>query len=187
VVPIEAGMAIVLWIGVVITAQAFTATPARHAPAVAIGLFPAIAGWGVLILTQAVGAATHGDPAAATAVYADASAFAMAGMHLPGMVALSQGFMLSGIVWSAASAELIDQRFGRAALWMIGGAALALFGFIHSGHLTAAGAVTDIGLFIGGKQATGYVLASVFFGLLFVGRRGAKADDGAPKDAPAER
>ena len=183
-VPIEAGMAIVLWVGVVITAQAFTATPARHAPAVAIGLFPAIAAWGVLILGQAVGAATHGDAAAASAVYADPGAFAMAGMHLPGLIALSQGFMLSGIVWSAASAELIDQRFGRAALWMIGGAALALFGFIHSGHLTAAGAVTDIGLFIGGKQALGYALASVFFALLFLGRRRAGAE---PETAPATR
>ncbi len=57
VVPIEAGMAIVLWIGIVITAQAFAASPVRHAPAAAIGLFPAIAAWGAVIvagtLTQA--------------------------------------------------------------------------------------------------------------------------------------
>lgn len=57
IMPIEAGMAIVLWIGIVITAQAFAATPRRHAPAVALGLFPAIAGWGVMILTQTLGAA----------------------------------------------------------------------------------------------------------------------------------
>lgn len=41
-VSIEAGMAIVLWIGVVITAQAFSATPREHAPAVVIRLLP----WG---------------------------------------------------------------------------------------------------------------------------------------------
>lgn len=50
VVPIQAGMAIVLWIGIVITAQAFQASPLRHAPAVAIGLFPAIAAWGATIM-----------------------------------------------------------------------------------------------------------------------------------------
>ncbi len=49
VVPIEAGIAIVLWIGIVITAQAFQASPVRHAPAAAIGLFPAIAAWGAII------------------------------------------------------------------------------------------------------------------------------------------
>ena len=39
-VPIDAGMAIVLWIGIVITAQAFQATPRAHAPAVVVGLLP---------------------------------------------------------------------------------------------------------------------------------------------------
>jgi AGZA family xanthine/uracil permease-like MFS transporter len=52
-VPIEAGVAIVLWIGIIITAQAFQATPLRHAPAVAIGLFPAIAAWGATIVAGA--------------------------------------------------------------------------------------------------------------------------------------
>ena len=52
-VPIEAGIAIVLWIGVIITAQAFQATPLRHAPAVAVGLFPAIAAWGATVVAGA--------------------------------------------------------------------------------------------------------------------------------------
>ncbi len=50
IIPIEAGISIVLWIGIVITAQAFQATPLRHAPAVAIGLFPAIAAWGATLV-----------------------------------------------------------------------------------------------------------------------------------------
>ncbi|HSW45181.1 MAG TPA: NCS2 family permease [Phycisphaerae bacterium] len=50
VVPLEAGIAIVLWIGVVITAQAFQTSPVRHAPAAAIGLFPAIAAWGAAVV-----------------------------------------------------------------------------------------------------------------------------------------
>jgi AGZA family xanthine/uracil permease-like MFS transporter len=54
VVPIEAGMGIVLWIGIVITAQAFQASPLRHAPAAAIGLFPAIAAWGAVIVAGAL-------------------------------------------------------------------------------------------------------------------------------------
>ncbi|MBP7933661.1 MAG: NCS2 family permease [Phycisphaerae bacterium] len=53
VVPIEAGIAIVLWIGIVITAQAFQTSPVRHAPAAAIGLFPAIAAWGLTIVAGA--------------------------------------------------------------------------------------------------------------------------------------
>jgi AGZA family xanthine/uracil permease-like MFS transporter len=53
VVPLEAGIAIVLWIGIVITAQAFQASPLRHAPAVAIGLFPAIAAFGAGVMAGA--------------------------------------------------------------------------------------------------------------------------------------
>lgn len=54
IVPIEAGIPIVLWIGIVITAQAFQASPARHAPAVAVGLFPAIAAWGAVVVAGAL-------------------------------------------------------------------------------------------------------------------------------------
>lgn len=50
VIPIEAGAGIVLWIGIIITAQSFQATPPAHAPAVAVGLFPAIAAWGATIV-----------------------------------------------------------------------------------------------------------------------------------------
>jgi len=42
-VPVEAGMAIVLWIELIV-AQSFTATPSHHAPAVVIGLLPGIVG-----------------------------------------------------------------------------------------------------------------------------------------------
>src|SRR6202042_1357652 len=48
-VPIESGMAIVLWIGIIISAQAFQAVPANHAPAVVVGLLPGIAAWSALV------------------------------------------------------------------------------------------------------------------------------------------
>ena len=48
-VPIEAGMAIVLWIGIMMAAQSFEATPRHHAPAVVMGLLPGLGAWGVLM------------------------------------------------------------------------------------------------------------------------------------------
>jgi len=165
--PIEAGMAIVLWIGIVITAQAFQASPPRHAPAVALGLFPAIAGWGVMILTQTLGAAgfASGDLGLAQRVLDKPEAFAGAGLQLPGLVALSQGFMLSCLVWSAASACLIDRRFGAAARFMLVGAVLAFFGFIHAGSLSPAGGIYRIAWASGWEWAVGYALSAGFFAL----------------------
>ena len=56
-VPVDAGMAIVLWIGLVITAQAFQATPRAHAPAVVVGLLPGVAAWGALMAKNGLRAA----------------------------------------------------------------------------------------------------------------------------------
>jgi AGZA family xanthine/uracil permease-like MFS transporter len=169
-VPIEAGMAIVLWIGIVITAQAFQATPLRHAPAVALGLFPAIAGWGVLILTQALGAAgiALNDPTLASRALAAPGAFSAVGLSLSGIVALSQGFMLTCLVWSAASALLIDRKLMGAARFMLFGAVLAFFGFTHAGSLSPAGGVYDLGFGTGTRWAAGYLLSAVFFALTAV-------------------
>jgi AGZA family xanthine/uracil permease-like MFS transporter len=165
--PIEAGMAIVLWIGIVITAQAFQATPRRHAPAVALGLFPAIAGWGVLILTQTLSAAgfATGDFALAEHVLHKPAAFESAGLRLQGLIALSQGFMLSCLVWSAASACLIDRKFAAATRFMLVGAVLSFFGFIHAGTLSPAGAIYDIRWASGWPWAIGYLLSAAFFAL----------------------
>lgn len=167
-VPMEAGMGIVLWIGVVITAQAFQATPREHAPAVAVGLFPAIAAWGLLILGQTLGAASNalGQRGLAAEVLAKPAAFAMAGLHLDGLVAISQGFMLTCMVWAAASVYLIERKFYQAALWVGFGAVFAFFGFMHAGHMTPAGAVYDLGLGTGWRWSVGYVLCGAFFLLM---------------------
>ncbi|MFI5308499.1 MAG: NCS2 family permease [Polyangiales bacterium] len=183
--PIEAGMAIVLWIGIVITAQAFSATPPRHAPAVALGLFPAIAGWGVLVLTQTLGAAgfASGDFGLPARVLAKPEAFESAGLRLHGMVALSQGFMLTSLVWSAASACLIDRKLGAATRFMLIGAALAFFGFIHAGKLSPEGAVYEIGWATGWPWAIGYLLAAGFFALTGIWVRRSGQNERSPGDA----
>lgn len=164
-VPMESGMAIVLWIGVVITAQAFQATPREHAPAVAFGLFPSIAGWGLLIMTQTLGAAgaAEGDLELAGRVLEHPEAFMQVGNHLEGLVALSQGFMLTCVVWAAASTMLIEREFRKAAAWMGVGALLAFFGLMHAGELTPAGGVPDIGFATGWRWALGYALCALFF------------------------
>jgi len=164
-IPMEAGMAIVLWIGIIITAQAFQATPSDHAPAVAVGLFPAIAAWGLLILGQTLGATNMaiGDFTIADQVLQNKEAFNASGLHLDGLVAISQGFMLTCMIWSAISAHLIDRKFRQAAWWALIAAGLAFFGFVHAGEMTSAGGTYDIGFASGWPWATGYLLCALFF------------------------
>ncbi len=166
-IPVEAGMAILLWIGIMITAQAFQTTPVSHAPAVALGLFPAIAGWGVLILSQTLAAAAiaSSTPDLVAQTLARPDAFARAGLQFNGLIALSQGFMLTCLVWSAAAALLIDRRFAAAAGWMAAGAILAFFGFIHAGSLTPSGSVYHLGWGAGSQWALAYAACAGFFWL----------------------
>jgi AGZA family xanthine/uracil permease-like MFS transporter len=184
VVPLEAGIAIVLYIGLVITAQAFQATPRAHAPAVAVGLFPGIAAWGVLLVTQTLGAAgiVLEDPSIASRVLEAPIAFAQAGLRIEGLSALSQGFILTCMVWSAAAALLIDRRFRAAAAWMGAGAGLAFFGFIHAGRIGPSGSEVELGVGAGLPWAIGYALTALLFLLL----RPGGAPDGAERrqDAP---
>ena len=47
-IPAEAGIAIILWIGIIIAAQAFEVTEKKYYPAVVVGLLPALAAWVML-------------------------------------------------------------------------------------------------------------------------------------------
>ncbi|MEM9188188.1 MAG: NCS2 family permease [Myxococcota bacterium] len=183
-VPLEAGIAIVLWIGIVITAQAFQSTPSNHAPAVAIGLFPAIGAWGVLILNQTLGAVgfARSDFVIAGEALGNPAAFESAGLHLPGLTALSQGFMLTCIVWAGAAALTIDRRFVRAAGFLLTGAVLSFFGFMHVGELGPSGAELRLGFGIGWRFALGYALSAGFMVLVHGYARRTGQLDGAATD-----
>ena len=132
-VPIEAGIAIVLWIGVVITAQAFSATPSKHAPAVALGLFPAIAGWGATVMAGAfivANGTTMQQLLTDDGLGASVNGFLVHGMNL-----LERGYIFTGMILAAISAQLIDRRFFSAAVWSLVAAALAAIGLIHAYQL----------------------------------------------------
>ncbi|MGD2110845.1 MAG: NCS2 family permease [Phycisphaerae bacterium] len=128
-IPIEAGMAIVLWIGIVITAQAFQATPRDHAPAVALGLFPAIAAWGATVAAGVFGAAGGATIQAFLEADVDAE---VGGFLLHGLIVLERGYIFTCMVVAAIGASLVDRRFYSASVWSLVGAVLALLGLCHA-------------------------------------------------------
>ncbi len=132
VVPIEAGVAIVLWIGIIITAQSFQATPNAHAPAVAMGLFPAIAAWGATVMSGAFlvsGGTTMQD------VLAGNSAAEVNGFLIEGLLTLERGYIFTCMILAALAANLIDRRFVSSSLWAAVGAVLTFLGLMHAYQL----------------------------------------------------
>jgi AGZA family xanthine/uracil permease-like MFS transporter len=138
VVPMEAGIAIVLWIGVVITAQAFQATSHDHAPAVAVGLFPAIAAWGCTV-TQgaflALAVASEGVKTMQDFLTQDLL-YPVNGFLIHGMILMERGFIFTCMFWAAISACLIDRQFYRAATWSLIAAGFTGIGLMHGYQLS---------------------------------------------------
>lgn len=154
-VPIEAGMAIILWIGLVITAQAFQATPREHAPAVVLGMLPGVAAWGALMAKAGLRAGgTVMSPALVPA-------FQQADVWIDGAFALEQGFIFTAMLLSAATVAVIERRFVQAAAWCLVAAALSLTGLMHSYAWTPADTV--LSLTPAWSFAGGYALMAAVF------------------------
>jgi AGZA family xanthine/uracil permease-like MFS transporter len=131
-IPMESGVAIVLWIGIIITAQAFSAVPPEHTPAVAVGLFPAIAAWGFTICQGAF--FKSGGKNLQDLLAADPRAN-VNDFLLHGMISLQQGYIFTCMILAAISVFLIDRKFFTAAIWSVLGAICAAIGLTHAYQL----------------------------------------------------
>ncbi len=121
-IPAAAIAPILVYIGLEVISQAFLATPARHGLAVAVSLLPSLAFLIALEVTAALGAVG----AHVTQLTGDV------GETVRTVILLGNGFIISALIWGAATAELIDRRFGRSAWCLVVGALACLFGVIHS-------------------------------------------------------
>ncbi|MEN6631043.1 MAG: NCS2 family permease [Candidatus Polarisedimenticolia bacterium] len=165
IVPVEAAMAILVWIAVVITAQAFTATPRAHAPAVVLGLLPGLAAWGWLLVEQTLGGARAAGRLVAGAdlprLVADLGATTIP--YVQGLLTLKAGFLFSATFLGAIGVFLAERRFGKAALWAGVAGLFALAGLMHS-FTVAAGAVREEAIFgAAWPMAVGYFAAALVF------------------------
>jgi len=174
-VPIDSGMAIVLWIGIVIVAQSFTAIPPHHTPAVVLGLMPGIAGWGALVAKGALRAAGLGTPEAPFS--ADlVSLFEQGDLYITGAFALEQGLIFSAMILATVTVHILDRQFGKAAVWCLGAAALSWVGLLHSYQWTIGDTVIALGWGVGAPWAAGYGL----FALLLLYAQWQKPQESRP-------
>jgi len=165
IVPIEAAMAILVWIAVVITAQAFRATPAEHAPAVVIGMLPGIAAWGWFLVEMTFdGLRAKGWlPSAADLPAAIDGLAATTLPYVRGLLTLKSGFLFSATLLSATAVFLAERRYRRAALWAAVSAVFAFVGLMHAYTLTPAAVREEIVPGQAWPVALGYLLAAAAF------------------------
>ncbi|MDR3568340.1 MAG: hypothetical protein P4L43_09960 [Syntrophobacteraceae bacterium] len=113
---------IFIYIGFEIVSQAYRETPARHCPAVSFCFMPAVANLVMIILaefTTTLHISTDLLPARLKTI-------------LQSLTILSNGFVLTALLWGSMLACLIDGKKRHAAAFSFTCGVLALFGIIHS-------------------------------------------------------
>ena len=156
---------ILIFVGIEITSQAYTACHARYAPAICLAIFPSIARYLQIQFT---------NPEYISVDKLD-SLVNHIGPTLPPIlvtIALSGGFIFVGMLWGGLMVELIDRRLKRASVYCVILSVLSFFGVIHSANV-AGGMYLPWNL-IGNQQTLAYsfslgylILAAMVFFLSF--------------------
>ena len=113
---------IFLFIGFEIIRQAYNESPPEHSPAVSLSFMPVIANLAVIILGQFLGALSISPGQLPQRLQ----------ITLQTLTILSNGFILTALLWGSMAAFLIDQKPKKAALCAVSCAVCTLFGLIHS-------------------------------------------------------
>jgi len=163
--PLPAIVPILLYIGLLIGAQAFQVVPPRHAVAVVFAILPNIASWAGGLMDNALAAA------GTSASKVGAEALANAGLVYKGTQLFGGGAILAGLVLGAIVAFIVDKKFLPAAAYSFAGAALGFVGLIHA---------PTVGWGVGGQVALGYAISGLVLLGFWLVTRGRDAAAGKP-------
>lgn len=164
-IPIEAVMPILIWIGVVVCAQNFQIAEKKHMPAVLVGLTPAIAAYVSLAVKHAM---TVAGSETGTNFYRAAfidNFVTIRSFYADGMFALGQGFIYTCMIMAGITYYVIERRFHTAAKWCLIGALLSVIGFTHSYLITSGDIIGKLSLPepTWTKWTTGYIAMAIVF------------------------
>jgi AGZA family xanthine/uracil permease-like MFS transporter len=164
---------ILLYIGMLIGAQAFQTTPLKHAPAIGLAFTPHLAAWAKLQIDTMLGAtvsAAQSVGGLAADKVGDVKAAAIAslpqqGVLYHGLEILGGGSILAGLILGAIGVFVIERDFVKASAFAFAGAVLTYFGFMH-------GEAVGIGGGLGVTPGVALAYAVVAAGFLVVGKLG---------------
>ncbi len=116
---------ILVFVGLEITAQSFQAVPSRHSPALVLAFLPALAFLVGGQVNSVLGSLSLGAQGL--------SSMSEAGLQtIQTLRCLGNGFVITGLLWGAALAMILDGRLRPAAVYFGVAGLCALVGVIHS-------------------------------------------------------
>lgn len=190
-VPVVAISPILLYIGMLIGAQAFQTTPVKHAPAIVLALTPHLAAWAKLQIdtmlastmtaAQTVGglAADEVDAVKTAAI----AALPQQGVIYHGLEVMGGGSILAGLVLGAIGVFVIERDFLKASAFALAGAVMTYFGFMHG---EAVGIGGGLGVTPGVALAYAVMAAGLYALAKTSGSAAYSSHSEVPVAAPAE-
>lgn len=149
-IPVVAISPILLYIGMLIGAQAFQETPKSHAPAIILAFLPHVAAWGKLQIDNVL--AVAGTNAATLGL----DKLGQVGVLYHGLEVLGGGAILGGLMLGAIAALVIERKLATAAGFALAAAVFSFFGLMH-GEAIGIGQSLPI--------AASYLVVAVMLGL----------------------
>jgi len=181
VVPRECIFGILLWIAIIITAQAFQEIPKEHSLAVAFGLIPAFAAYSFYLIENAL------RTAGAVINVPMADKLTEGNLFIRGIIILNQGSLLVSMIFAAIMVFLIERKFLKAAQWTFAASVFSFIGLIHAYRLSDAGVQNGFGSTWSPKFGLMYALVGGVLMLLhFQQKSNAKPTRRKKKDKKAE-
>jgi len=163
IIPMPAVLPILVYIGLVIGAQAFQVVPKKHMPAIVFAIIPWIANWGITIVNNALNSA--GVSAETEGVL---SAMNSNGLYYQGLAVLGSGPVISSMIFAALVVFIVDSEYKKATGCAVLAALLSFFGFMHA---------DAVGLGMATGPAIGYVLMAVAFVIVGLYNRNEKIEN----------
>ncbi|PCI43485.1 MAG: permease [Alphaproteobacteria bacterium] len=166
-IPIEAVMALIIWIGIIVCSQNFQVSERKHMPAIVFGLIPAFAAYAGLTVKHALAVASIQSGQNFFTPETEIAMIELRGFYLNGMFAIGQGYIYSSMVLAGITYYIIEQRFKVAAYWALTGAGLTIFGFTHAYKYISTDVIGLLSLPMPtwNSWATGYVIMATILWL----------------------
>lgn len=154
-----------LWCATIMVSQAFRVCKKKHFAAIGIAMVPPVADFLFTQVTGAVGLADIWTEQTAMGVMGYSQEVTQslldAGVLWRGIPEVKAGAIIIGIVLGTLTVFIIDRQLDKAAVTMLCGAGLALFGFMHSAAL---------GFYPTSPFVIAYAIAAIMFYILHLGR-----------------
>lgn len=157
-IPTVALAPVLLYVGLLIGAQAFAESTPRQMPAVLLAMLPALAAWAKGLIDNAL------VTAGAAATHENVAALARDGVYYNGLSALGGGSILAGIQLGAIAYFAIERQFRTAAVFCVVTAILTFVGLVHG---------SAIGLGRSPSLTGGYIGMAAVFAACWFARRAA--------------